>query len=229
MNFLELFAKGGILMYPILLCSVIALYIVIERFLVLRKAQIDAGQFMMRLRSVLQKGDILAGVNFCAKTNAPIANLMRKGLTKYTEGHERVSEAIESAGKEEVYHLEHGLGILASIAGIAPLLGFLGTVTGMIGAFRTIEQLSGVVNPSDLAGGIWEALLTTAFGLIVGIPAYGFYNWFVSRVQRVVFEMESASEEFLDLVRSGRLEDNGETEKRSGVKMQTEEYFQKKS
>lgn len=229
MNFLELFAKGGILMYPILLCSIIAMYIVIERFLILRKAQIDAGQFMMRLRSVLQKGDILAGVNFCAKTNAPIANLMRKGLTKYNEGHERVSEAIESAGKEEVYHLERGLGILASIAGIAPLLGFLGTVTGMIGAFRTIEQLSGVVNPSDLAGGIWEALLTTAFGLIVGIPAYGFYNWFVSRVQRAVFEMESASEEFLDLVRSGRLEDNGEVEKRVGVKMQTEEYFQKKS
>ncbi|MGH2568208.1 MAG: MotA/TolQ/ExbB proton channel family protein, partial [Bacteroidota bacterium] len=136
---------------------------------------------------------------------------------------------IESAGKEEVYHLERGLGILASIAGIAPLLGFLGTVTGMIGAFRTIEQLSGVVNPSDLAGGIWEALLTTAFGLIVGIPAYAFYNFFVSRVQRVVFEMESASEEFLDLVRSGKLDDDGEMEKRTNVKVGAEEYFQKKS
>ncbi|HXG37262.1 MAG TPA: MotA/TolQ/ExbB proton channel family protein [Bacteroidota bacterium] len=229
MNFLELFAKGGVLMYPILLCSIIALYIVIERFLVLRKAQIDAGQFMMRLRSVLQKGDIMAGINFCSKTDAPIANLMRRGLTKYPEGPERVREAIETAGKEEVYHLERGLGILASIAGIAPLLGFLGTVTGMIAAFRTIEQLSGVVNPSDLAGGIWEALLTTAFGLIVGIPAYGFYNWFVSRVQRVVFEMESASEEFLDLVRSGKFEESTETERRSGMKMETQEYFQKKS
>jgi biopolymer transport protein ExbB len=229
MNFLELFAKGGLLMYPILLCSVIAVYIIIERFLVLRKAQIDAGQFMMRLRSVLQKGDILAGINFCSKTNAPIANLMRRGLIKYPEGHERVREAIETAGKEEVYHLERGLGILASIAGIAPLLGFLGTVTGMIGAFRTIEQLSGVVNPSDLAGGIWEALLTTAFGLIVGIPAYGFYNWFVSRVQRVVFEMESASEEFLDLVRSGKFEEAPETERRSGAAKETEEFFQKKS
>lgn len=229
MNFLELFSKGGVLMYPILLCSIIALYIVIERFLVLRKAQIDAGQFMMRLRSVLQKGDIMAGINFCSKTNAPIANLMRRGLTRYPEGHERVREAIETAGKEEVYHLERGLGILASIAGIAPLLGFLGTVTGMIGAFRTIEQLSGVVNPSDLAGGIWEALLTTAFGLIVGIPAYGFYNWFVSRVQRVVFEMESASEEFLDLVRSGKFEESTEAERRSGLKMETQEYFQKKS
>jgi biopolymer transport protein ExbB len=229
MNLLELFAKGGIIMYPILLCSVVGLYIVIERFLVLRKAQIDAGQFMMRLRSVLQKGDILAGINFCSKTNAPIANLMRRGLIKYPEGHERVREAIENAGKEEVYHLEKGLGILASIAGIAPLLGFLGTVTGMIGAFRMIEQLSGVVNPSNLAGGIWEALLTTAFGLIVGIPAYGFYNWIVSRVQRVVFEMESASEEFLDLVRSGRFDDTTEAERRSGMRMESGEFFHKKS
>jgi biopolymer transport protein ExbB len=149
-------------------------------------------------------------------------------LIKYPEGHERVREAIENAGKEEVYHLERGLGILASIAGIAPLLGFLGTVTGMIGAFRTIEQLSGVVNPSDLAGGIWEALLTTAFGLMVGIPAYGFYNWFVSRVQRVVFEMESASEEFLDLVRSGQFDESPEAEQRPAVNKETEEYFQKK-
>ncbi|HEX9829212.1 MAG TPA: MotA/TolQ/ExbB proton channel family protein [Bacteroidota bacterium] len=228
MNFLEMFSKGGILMYPILLCSLIAVVIVIERFLVLRKAQIDAGQFMMRLRSVLQKGDIMAGINFCAKTNAPIANLMRRGLTKYPEGHERVSEAIENAGKEEVYHLEKGLGILASIAGVAPLLGFLGTVTGMIGAFQTIQQLSGVVNPSDLAGGIWEALVTTAFGLIIGIPAYAFYNYFVSRVQRSVFEMESVSEEFLDLVRSGRLGDGSETVKMSSGKAEHEEYFQKK-
>jgi biopolymer transport protein ExbB len=116
-----------------------------------------------------------------------------------------VREAIENAGKEEIYHLERGLGILASVAGIAPLLGFLGTVTGMIEAFRTIETVGGNVNPADLAGGIWEALLTTAFGLIVGIIAYGFYNFFVSRVTRSVFEMESASEEFLDLVRSGKL------------------------
>jgi len=229
MNLLEMFTKGGLLMYPILLCSLIAVVIVVERFLVLRKAQIDAGQFMMRLRSVLQKGDILAGINFCAKTNAPIANLMRRGLSKYPEGDERVREAIENAGKEEVYHLERGLGILASIAGVAPLLGFLGTVTGMIGAFQMIQQLSGVVNPSDLAAGIWEALLTTAFGLIVGIPAYAFYNYFVSRVQRAVFEMESASEEFLDLVRSGKLEDSAEPSKTPAGSMEHEEFFHKKS
>lgn len=209
MNLLSLFTRGGILMYPILLCSLIALVIVIERWLVLRKAKTDIGQFMMRLRSVLQKGGTAAALNFCTKTEAPIAAILKKGLTKYPEGHTRVREAIENAGKEEAFKLEHGLGILATIAGIAPLLGFLGTVTGMIGAFRTIEQLAGAVNPSDLAGGIWEALLTTAFGLMVGIIAYGFYNYFVNRVGRFVFEMESASEEFLDLVQSGKLDEAG--------------------
>lgn len=218
-------------MYPILLCSLIAFVIVIERWLVLRKAKTDIGQFMMRLRSVLQKGGVLAAVNFCTKTEAPIAGILKKGLAKYPEGHERVREAIENAGKEEAFKLEHGLGILATIAGIAPLLGFLGTVTGMIAAFRTIEQLAGAVNPSDLAGGIWEALLTTAFGLMVGIIAYGFYNYFVNRVGRFVFEMESASEEFLDLVQSGKLDDSANQQStilEGASTAESEEYFKPK-
>lgn len=229
MNLLDLFLKGGILMYPILFCSILAVVIIIERFMVLRRASIDAGQFMMKLRSVLQRGDIMAGVNFCSKTPAPIASILKKGLLKYPEGHDRVREAIENAGKEETFKLEHRLGILASLAGIAPLLGFLGTVTGMIEAFRTIEQLSGAVNPSDLAGGIWEALLTTAFGLMIGIPAYGFYNYFVNRVGRFVFEMESASEEFIDLVISGKLEEGGEPELvGAGRSSGDDEFFRRK-
>lgn len=231
-NLLTLFTKGGLLMYPILACSILSLVVIVERWLVLRKAKIDPGQFMLKLRSVLQRGDLMGAVNFCSKSDAPLAHIMKRGLTKYPDGHEHVRTAIENAGKEETYKLEHRLGILATVAGLAPLLGFLGTVTGMIGAFRTIEQLSGSVNPSDLAGGIWEALLTTAFGLMVGIIAYGFYNYFVTRVNRFVFEIESASEEFLDLVRSGKLEEAVEEamaavgKKRREV---TEEYFQKKS
>ncbi len=231
MNLLNLFEQGGVLMYPILLCSLIAGVVIIERALVLRKAKTDIGRFMMRLRSVMQKGGVLAGLNFCSKSDAPIAKILKKGLGKYSEGHERVREAIENAGKEEAFHLEHRLGILASVAGIAPLLGFLGTVTGMIAAFRSIEQLGGAVNPSQLAGGIWEALLTTAFGLFVGIPAYGFYNYFVTKVGRFVFEMESASEEFLDLVRSGKLEDAGAASSataQAGDELEDEEYFTKK-
>ncbi len=227
MSLLDLFVKGGVFMYPILFCSILALVVVVERFLVLRKAKIDAGQFMLRLRSVLQRGNIMEAINFCSKTDAPLANILKKGLVKYPEGHERIREAIENAGKEETFKLEHRLGLLASVAGIAPLLGFLGTVTGMIGAFRTIEQLSGAVNPSDLAGGIWEALLTTAFGLMVGITAFGFYNYFVNRVGRFVFEMESGSEEFLDLVVSGKLEEN-EAGMAPRVSAPQEEYFKEK-
>src|SRR3989338_3356234 len=228
MNLLDLFVKGGVFMYPILFCSILAIVVVVERFLVLRKAKIDAGQFMLRLRSVLQRGNIMEAINFCSKTEAPLANILRKGLTKYPEGQERIREAIENAGKEETFKLEHRLGILASVAGIAPLLGFLGTVTGMIAAFRTIEQLSGAVNPSDLAGGIWEALLTTAFGLIVGIIAFAFYNYYVNRVGRFVFEMENGSEEFLDLVVSGKLEENENPSSGSRAVSQQEEYFKEK-
>ncbi|MEK6649352.1 MAG: MotA/TolQ/ExbB proton channel family protein [Bacteroidota bacterium] len=206
MSLLDLFLRGGVVMWPILLTSVIGAVVIIERWLVLRRAHIDAGQFLLKLRSVLQRGDIMAAVNFCSKTEAPLSNILKRGLTMYPDGHERVREAIENAGKQEAFKLEERLGMLANVAGIAPLLGFLGTVTGMIGTFQTIQSLGGTASPADLAGGIWEALLTTAFGLIVGIPAYGFYNYFVSRVSRFVFEMESGSEEFLDLVRSGHLD-----------------------
>lgn len=229
MTMFELFMKGGIIMYPILVSSIIAFVVIIERFIVLRRANTDAGQFMMRLRSVLQRNDIISGVNFCAKSQAPIANILRKGLTVFPDGHERVRESIEGAGKEETFKLEHRLGILASIAGIAPLMGFLGTVVGMIGAFRTVQLLHGNVNPSDLAGGIWEALITTAFGLTVGIIAYGFYNYFVTKVGRLVNEMEMTSEEFIDLVRSGKLDDvSGEDFDSPRSSRGEDEYFRKK-
>lgn len=206
MSLWELFLRGGVVMWPILLTSIIGAVVIIERWLVLRRAHIDAGQFLMKLRAVMHKGDIAAAVNFCAKTNAPLSNILKRGLMTYSEGHDRVREAIENAGKEEAFKLEERLGMLANVAGIAPLLGFLGTVTGMIGAFQSIQTLGGTATPADLAGGIWEALLTTAFGLFVGIPAYGFYNYFVGKVTRFVFEMERGSEEFLDLVRSGSLD-----------------------
>jgi biopolymer transport protein ExbB len=124
--------------------------------------------------------------------------MVRKGLKKFGMGHERVKEAIENAGRQEVSKLEKGLSILATVAGVAPLLGFLGTVTGMIQAFMRIEDLAGAANPSDLAGGIWEALLTTAFGLIVGIPAYAFYNYFLSSIKKFVSDMETVANDVVD-------------------------------
>ncbi|MDH3252813.1 MAG: MotA/TolQ/ExbB proton channel family protein [Ignavibacteria bacterium] len=200
MNLLEMFGKGGVVMYPILLCSIVALYIAVERILVLRKAQLDVGQFMMKLKSIFHRGDIGAVLNFCSQKNAPIANIIKRGIVKHDQGDEKVRQAVEDAGRVEVYHLEKHLSILASLAGIAPMLGFLGTVSGMVAAFQRIESLGGSVNPGDLAGGIWEALLTTVFGLVVGILAFATYNYFVTRVRRFVHDMELTTTEFLDIL-----------------------------
>jgi biopolymer transport protein ExbB len=206
MNLLDMFFKGGVIMYPILLCSVVALYVVIERILVLRKAQLDVGQFLLKVRSIFQRGDVAAVQTFCSQKDAPIANIINKGILKHDQGDARVREAIEESGRAEVYHLEKHLAWLATISGIAPMLGFLGTVTGMVSAFQRIETIGGVVNPSDLAGGIWEALITTVFGLLVGIPALAAYNYFVTRVARFVHEMEVTTAEFLDLMERGNAE-----------------------
>jgi biopolymer transport protein ExbB len=155
---------------------------------------------MMKVRSIFQKGDASAVLTFCSQKDAPIANIIRRGIVKHDLGDEKVRQSVEDAGKEEVYHLEKRLSWIASIAGIAPMLGFLGTVTGMVTAFQRIEVLGGMVNPGDLAGGIWEALITTVFGLVVGILAYALYNYFVTRVARFVHEMEMTTTEFIDLL-----------------------------
>lgn len=205
MNLLDMMWRGGIMMWPILLCSVIAVYVVIERLFALRRAQMDAGQFLLKLKSIYRHGDTNAVLSYCSQKDAPIANIVRRGILKHGQGDAKVREAVENAGREEVFHLERGLSMLASIGGVAPMLGFLGTVTGMIAAFQVIEQASGIVNPTSLAAGIWEALLTTAFGLIVGIPALVAYNYFVSRVRRLVQDMEVTSNEFLDMVEQGTM------------------------
>jgi biopolymer transport protein ExbB len=192
--------KGGFLMWPILLCSIIALTVIIDRSIVLRKAKINIPAFMVRIRGLIKKKDISGAISYCMEEKSPVANIIRKGLKKYRLGHERVKEAIENAGRQEISKLEKGLSVLATVAGIAPLLGFLGTVTGMIQAFMTIEDLAGAANPSDLAGGIWEALTTTAFGLIVGIPALAFYNYFLSAVKKTVGEMETVANDVIDVI-----------------------------
>jgi biopolymer transport protein ExbB len=200
MNLFSMFLKGGIVMWPILLCSILGLAVVIDRYIVIRKARINVPAFMVRIRGFIKKKDISGAISYCMEEKSPIANVVRKGLKKYRLGHERVKESIENAGNQEISKLEKGLPILASVSGIAPLLGFLGTVTGMISAFMTIQDLQGSVSPSDLAGGIWEALITTAFGLFVGIPALALYNYFLSAVKKLVNEIEMVANDVVDVV-----------------------------
>jgi biopolymer transport protein ExbB len=200
MDLFSIFVRGGLIMWAILACSIVALTVIIDRSIVLRKAKINVPAFMVRIRGMIKKKDISGAISYCMEEKSPIANIIRRGLKKFRLGHERVKEAIENAGKQEISKLEKGLIVLASVAGIAPLLGFLGTVTGMIQAFMTIEDLQGAANPSDLAGGIWQALLTTAFGLIVGIPALAFYNYFLSAVKKTVGDMETVANDVVDII-----------------------------
>jgi biopolymer transport protein ExbB len=200
MDFFSIFLKGGFIMWPILLCSVIAIKIIVERYIVINKSKANIPAFLVKLRSFLKKRDIQGAINFCNQEKSSVSNIVKKGLKKFSLGNERVKEAIESAGKQEIVKLEKGLSLLATISGAAPLLGFLGTVTGMIAAFRKIEDLHGSTNPSDLAGGIWEALLTTAFGLIVGIIATTFYNTIVERVNSLVLDLEVVSNDIIDIL-----------------------------
>jgi biopolymer transport protein ExbB len=219
MNLLELFLKGGLVMWPILLCSLITVAVIIEKYIMLSKSNIDPKQLMVKIRSSLSRNDLAGAVDACTKIKAPVANILKHGVINYKHGQQAVKEAIELAGKEEIFHLEKRLSVLANMAGTAPMLGFLGTVTGMIAVFHTIEQLSGNVNPSVLAAGIWEAMLTTAFGLIVGIPALYFYNYFVAKVNRFVFEIENSAEEFMILMKTGQIEDDiSPSEKKSDRK-----------
>jgi biopolymer transport protein ExbB len=231
MDYLSIVARGGWLMLPILLASIIAVFIIIERFLVLRRARMDVGQFMMKVKSILHRGDVDGVISFCSQKESPLAHILKKGISKYEDGWDKVREAIENQGKIEIYNLEKRLNVLATVAGIAPLIGFLGTVTGMIIAFMRIESLGGNVNPSDLAGGIWQALMTTAFGLSVGIIAYGFYNYFVSRVARFVHELEMTSTEFLEILKSGgrgKGEQGKNPQRRTSKPVYEEDYFKDK-
>ncbi len=200
MDLLSIFVKGGIIMYFILASSIVALAIAIEKFIVLKKAKVNVPAFLIKLRVLIKKKDLEGAIGYCMQERTPVSNIVKKGLKKIRFGHQRVVEAIESAGRQEISKLEKGLSILASIAGIAPLLGFLGTVTGMIGAFMKIQELHGSANPCDLAGGIWEAHITTAFGLIVGIPALALYNYFVSKINKMAVDMERISNDLIDML-----------------------------
>jgi len=200
MSLLTILFKGGIVMIPIFLCSLVALAVVIERWLFLRKARINSRSFMLQVRSLFLKKKISDAVILCKRTTAPIAKITKAAVERYNRPRAEIREAIESAGRVEIYQLEKNLGILGTMAAIAPLLGFLGTVTGMIQAFIQVQELGGNVDSSVLAGGIWEALVTTAAGLVVGIPALIAYNWLQSKVEYFVFEMEENSTALLDML-----------------------------
>lgn len=193
----QLYAKGGICMHPLLLCAVIGLVLIIERMWTLSRARVNTRKLMVEVTQTLRTEGPEAALELCQRTRGPIAAILHAGLLRSHRGSEAVEKAITSAGAIEMAHLERGLLALASVSNVAPLLGFLGTVIGMIAAFAAIaaaEQVSAKL----VAKGIEEALITTAAGLMIAVPVSAFYSYFVLQIDRFVLEMEEASAELVD-------------------------------
>lgn len=204
LSILELTMSGGlggqIIMLSLLVLSIIAIYIFVERFLTIRKAGEEDASFMSGLKDSVQKSDLATAKALCIKTDSPVSRMLEKGIARIGRPLNDISAAVENVGKLETYKLEQNLATLATISGAAPMIGFLGTVIGMILAFHEMANAGGQVNPAMLAGGIYTAMTTTVAGLVVGILAYLGYNLLVARVENVVFKMEARSTEFIDLL-----------------------------
>ena len=190
MEWQGLMEKGGPLMWVIFCCSLLALAVFFDRLFYLYRAQINAGVLMEQVKELLLGGKTGDALSLCESTPGPVASILRAAILKRGGSRAEIKEAVEDAGLHEVPRLEKNLPALATVAHVCPLLGLLGTVAGMIKVFQQIQIQGGVVNPGDLAKGIWEALLTTAAGLVVAIPSFVAYNYCVSRVNRIVLDME---------------------------------------
>ncbi len=200
------FNEGGEFMWPVLISLIIGLAIAFERIITLNLADINTRKFILQVKKALEEGGIQAAEEICAKTRGPVASVFQAGLLRADEGIEAVEKAIVSYGSIEMSFLERGLVWLSLFISLAPMFGFLGTVVGMVQAFDAIEQ-AGDISPSLVAGGIKVALLTTVFGLITAIILQFFYNYAVSKIDRIVVDMEEASIELIDslvLMQAGR-------------------------
>lgn len=191
-------------MIPIAVLWVLAIYLFIERVLTINKANQDPEAFMGKIKELVLRGDINGSKMLCAQNNTPVARMIEKGISRIGSPLKNIEASIENVGKIEVFKLEKNLPTLATIAGAAPMMGFLGTVIGMVEAFISISQEEGSVSPKLLSSGIYTAMITTVAGLIVGIIAYLAYNYLVSRVQKVIHKMEYTSIDFIDLLQEPR-------------------------
>lgn len=201
LSILELLMKGGLLfIIPLLLLSILTVYFFIERYVKIRKAgRFDEG-FKNQVQAYMLNGNIKEAIDYCQKYDTPMSHMIEKGVRRIGKPLRSIEVAIENEGKIELLKLEKNLAIIATIAGAAPMIGFLGTVTGMITAFFNISQAGSNVDPGMLAGGIYQALITTALGLTIGIMAYIGYNILVAMIQNVIQKMEITSVDFIDFL-----------------------------
>lgn len=200
MNLWDMTEKGGWIMIVLAVLSVVCFYIFFERLAVIRRAGKDDPLFMERIRDYIRTGEIKSALNYCRITNTPAAHMIEKGISRMKHPVQDVQAAIENTGNIEITKMENGLAIVSTIASGAPMIGFLGTVTGMVKAFFEMANAGNNIDITLLSGGIYEAMITTVGGLIVGIAAMFAYNYLVTRIDKVVGQMEAKTMEFMDLL-----------------------------
>lgn len=196
----DLALKGGWIMAILAVLSIIAVYIFIERFLTIKRASRDDKHFMNNIRDFIHNGRLDSALSLCRNNESPIARMIEKGLVRIGRPLGDINIAIENVGKLEVSRMEKNIAGLATIAGAAPMLGFLGTVTGMVIAFYDMSMAGNNIDIALLSNGIYQAMITTVGGLIVGILAYVFYNILVARIEKLIFILELRTSEFMDLL-----------------------------
>ena len=199
-SYFDLAVKGGWVMIPIGILSIIAIYVFVERFMTIRNAGRIDQNFMNRIKDYIHDGKVDSALALCQSTNNPLARMIEKGVSRIGRPLNDINTAIQNVGQVEIYKLEKGLAILASCAGGAPMLGFFGTVLGMVKTFMDMSSAGNSLDIGVLSNGIYIALITTVGGLLVGIPAYFAYNYLVSRVEELVNTLEAYSMEFMDLL-----------------------------
>src|SRR5438034_8174355 len=195
-----LLSHGGPMIWLILGASAVALAVFIERVLHYHRAQINSTEFLNGVRNVLKRENVVEALSICDATPGPVARLVKTAILSRDRGREGVRDALEEAGLLEVPRLEDKLNLLATIAQIAPLMGLLGTVMGFLKIFLKLQQSGPFATPNELAGGIWESLISMAAGLAIAIPTYAGYNYLVSRVNSIVLDMEKSSTEILHII-----------------------------
>ncbi len=194
----KLLREGGVLMIPLLLCSVLMCYVFVERFITIRKAVADDPQFVARVREQIANGNLQGARSLCRGTAAPEARMIEKGISRIGKPIDQIEKSMEATGKLEIYQLEKNLSILSTIASIAPMFGFLGTIFGMMILFFDIQHKGFELN--SFAGGIYTKMVTSAVGLIIGLLSYIGYKYLNAQINRTVNRMEATSTEFLDML-----------------------------
>jgi biopolymer transport protein ExbB len=195
-----LLANGGPVIWLILIAAAAAAVVFVERALFCHRSQINSAEFLNGVRTVLKRGNIVEAIAICDATAGPVARLVKAAILHREQGRDRVREAVEEAGLTEVPQLEERLNLLATIAQISPLLGLFGTLIGFISIFGQVEQAGLYAHIEQLSHGVWQALICAAAGIAVAIPAHAGYNYLVSRVNKIVLDMERAAAEIVNIV-----------------------------